>query len=193
MSKPIHTYVDLDVVNNNLNSSAGAPQLRFEETRIALFGRRQQRVFLFHSQVLYSLPSFIPRIETGQGDIKNKVYKATLYLDACKGNYFQVNVSLLYVASDSVADLPQPPIIQQDMRGTYYYQLCIKDIVKMFNTGLKSAWDALLAMIPIRTDQFDKTGPHYIFKGACTPFFEYDYDKCRLVLNIDQTFPTGII
>ena len=33
MSKPIHTYLDLDVVNNNLNSNAVAPQLRFEENR----------------------------------------------------------------------------------------------------------------------------------------------------------------
>ena len=33
MAKPIHTYLDLDVVNNNLNSNAVAPQLRFEENR----------------------------------------------------------------------------------------------------------------------------------------------------------------
>ena len=33
MSKPTHTYLDLDVVNNNLNSNAVAPQPRFEENR----------------------------------------------------------------------------------------------------------------------------------------------------------------
>ena len=33
MSKPIHTYLDLDVVNNNMNSNTNAPQLRFEENR----------------------------------------------------------------------------------------------------------------------------------------------------------------
>ena len=37
MSKPIHTYLDLDVVNNNLNSSTNAPQLRFKEYRNAPF------------------------------------------------------------------------------------------------------------------------------------------------------------
>ena len=33
MHKPIHTYLDLDVVNNNMTSSNNAPHLRFEENR----------------------------------------------------------------------------------------------------------------------------------------------------------------
>ena len=33
MSKPIHTYLDLDVVNNILTGDVVAPALRFEETR----------------------------------------------------------------------------------------------------------------------------------------------------------------
>ena len=39
MSKPIHTYLDLNVVNNNLTSTTVAPQLRFEEIRNTPFGK----------------------------------------------------------------------------------------------------------------------------------------------------------
>ena len=82
MSKPIHTYLDLDVVNNNLNSSAAAPQLRFEEKRNSSFLEGDTSDYFcsivrFSIQTGNSLPIFIPRIETGQGDINKTVYKVT--------------------------------------------------------------------------------------------------------------------
>jgi hypothetical protein len=33
MSKPMHIYVDLDIVNNDQTTNSDPPQLRFEETR----------------------------------------------------------------------------------------------------------------------------------------------------------------
>ena len=123
MSKPIHTYLDLDVVNNNLNSSAAAPHLRFEETRNSPFlaGDASEyfcSIVRFSIQTGNSLPIFIPRIETGQKDINKTVYKVTLYLDAGKGKYYQFNVSLLFTATDATAVVPQPPTAQQDMNGS---------------------------------------------------------------------------
>ena len=193
---PIHTYLDLDVVNYNLNSSAAAPHLRFEETRNSPFLEGDTSEYFcsivrFSIQTGNSLPIFIPRIETGQGDINKTVYKVTLYLEADKGTYYQCNTSLLFTATDSTAEVPQAPLIQQDMNGSYYYQYCIKDIVTMFNAGLQKAWEGLVNLIPIKTDQYDKMDLRNIFNAAYRPFFEYDYDKCRLVLNVDQTFPTG--
>ena len=83
MSKPIHTYLDLDVVNNNLNSSTNAPQLRFEENRNTPFLEGDSSEYFcsivrFSIQTGNSLPIFIPRVETGQTDINKTVYKATL-------------------------------------------------------------------------------------------------------------------
>ena len=86
MSKPIHTYLDLDVVNNNLNSSTNAPQLRFEEYRNTPFLEADSSEYfcsIVRSSVQTgnSLPIFIPRVETGQTDINRTVYRVTLSVD----------------------------------------------------------------------------------------------------------------
>ena len=195
MSNPIHTYLDLDVVNNNLNSSAAAPQLRFEETRNSSFLEGDTSDYFcsivrFSIQTGNSLPIFIPRIETGQSDINKTVYKVTLYLDLGKEIIFQVTTSLQFSATDDIAVLPQAPTIQQDMTGTYYYHRCIKDVVTMFNTGLQTAWTDLAAALPVALTTA-KTHIYNVFKSTNAPFFEYDYDKCRLVLNVDQVFTNG--
>ena len=55
MSKPIHTYLNLDVVNNNLISDTIAPALRFEETRNTPFLEGDtQRIFRSHHPLLDS-------------------------------------------------------------------------------------------------------------------------------------------
>ena len=87
MSKPIHTYLDLDVVNNNLNSNAIAPQLRFEENRNTPFLEGDSSEYFcsivrFSFQTGNSLPIFIPRVETGQTDINRTVYRVTLSVAA---------------------------------------------------------------------------------------------------------------
>ena len=228
MNKPIHTYLDLDVVNNNMTSSTNAPQLRFEENRNTPFlegdsGEYFCSIVRFSIQTGNSLPIFIPRVETGQSDINKTVYRVTLvvdvtHLDAVKAvdavaaipavgntpavpavaakaaipattNSFPARTISLYFSSpDSVADTPQQPTDQQDLTGTYYYQYNIKDVVKMFNDGLTAAWTSFKAQVfpsPEPLDLSIRIGRMY------PPFFQYDYDKCRLVLNVDQTFVAG--
>ena len=80
---PIHTYLDLDVVNYNLNSSAAAPHLRFEETRNSPFLEGDTSEYFcsivrFSIQIGNLLPIFIPRIETGQDDINKTVQSDTV-------------------------------------------------------------------------------------------------------------------
>ena len=140
MSKPIHTYLDLDVVNNNLNSNAVAPQLRLEENRNTPFLEGDSSEYFcsivrFSIQTGNSLPIFIPRVETGQADINRTVYRVTLsvsvtHLDAnptatppklATTATYTATISLSYSCSDSLANVPQQPSVQQDMSGTYYY------------------------------------------------------------------------
>ena len=68
MHKPIHTYLDLDVVNNNLNSSTNAPQLRFEENRNTPFWKETAASLLLYSQVLHSDRQLASDIHTQSGD-----------------------------------------------------------------------------------------------------------------------------
>ena len=244
MSKPIHTYLDLDVVNNNLNSSTNAPQLRFEENRNTPFLEGDSSEYFcsivrFSIQTGNSLPIFIHRVVTRQPDINKTVYGITMSMNVThtaqaakdaipafagtaavpatattpaipavpatpvipaspatvetKATYQGTMVNLSYASPDSVADVPQQPTAQQDLSGTYYYQYNIKDVVQMFNTGLAAAWKAFTGLIPT----VSPTGVSELdlivrLKRTMAPYFEYDYDKCRLVLTVDQVFNSSI-
>ena len=192
MSKPIHTYLDLDVVNNNLISDSIAPALRFEETRTTPFleGDTSEyfaAIIRFSIQTGNSLPIFIPRIQTGQDDVDLTVYKVTLSVFASDGHLYESTTTVRHVTSDHTADQPRTPFIQQDLAGTYYYQYNVSDIVSMFNTALNTAWINLLASLFLASP----TELWPSVKNAYVPFFEFDSDKYRLVLNIDQSFVDG--
>ena len=102
-------------------------------------------------------------------------------------------INLSYSSPDSVADVPQQPTAQQDLSGTYYYQYNIKDVVQMFNTGLAAAWKAFPALIPtVATTGKSEADLIARLKVTLAPYFQYDYDKCRLVLTVDQDFSSGI-
>ena len=57
----------------------------------------------------------------------------------------------------------------------------------MFNTALNTAWINLLASLFLASP----TELWPSVKDAYVPFFEFDSDKYRLVLNIDQSFVDG--
>ena len=80
------------------------------------------------------------------------------------------------------------PTAEQDLSGTYYYENNAADIVTMLNKALITAWDDLLASVFL-------TSPAEVsaaLRKTYPPFFEFDTDKCRLVLNIDQSFVDGV-
>ena len=138
MSKPIHKYLDLDVVNNNLTGDVVAPALRFEETRNTPFLEGDSSEYFcsiirFSIQTGNSLPIFIPRIQTGQPDIDLTVYNLTLSVFASDATLNQATATLRHVTSDHTAAIPQAPTAEQDLSGTYYYQYNAADIVTMFN------------------------------------------------------------
>ena len=243
MTKPIHTYLDLDVVNNNLNSNTNAPQLRFEENRNTPFLEGDSNEYFcsivrFSIQTGNSLPIFIPRVMTGQTDINKTVYgvgmsvdvnhvdqpakaavpafagtaavaatgttpaipavpatpamPATQDIPATTATYQGPMTNLSYSSPDSVADVPQPPLVQQDFTGTYYYQYNIKDIVQMFNAGLAAAWAAFPDSIPATSPTgIPELDLKQRLKKTVAPYFQYDYDKCRLVLSVDQILVSG--
>ena len=131
---------------------AVAPALRFEETRNTPFLEGDSSKYFcsiirFSIQTGNSLPIFIPRIQTGQGDIDLTVYKVTLSVFATDGNLYESTATLRHVTSDQTADLPQQPFAQQDLSGTYYYQNNLADIVTMLNAALLTAWTDLSSSI----------------------------------------------
>jgi len=194
MQKAIHTYLDLDVVNNNLTSDVIAPMLRFEEIRNTPFLEGDSSEYFcsimrFSIQTGNSLPIFIPRIELGQADANKTVYQLTL---RCLGGsdtttFYESTVPLYHKNSDATVSAPLQPWTHQDMSSTYYFYCNIQDIIDVFNTACASAFAALNAQLPLGPLQAD--GKQYtILDSTYCPFFEFDYDTCKLVLNVDQNY-----
>ena len=61
----------------------------------------------------------------------------------------------------------------------------------MFNQELITAWADMRGKILRSPDA--PAGLLLSFDRLATPLFEYDYDKCRLVLNMDQNFTSGAL
>ena len=85
---------------------------------------------------------------------------------------------------------PLQPLAKQDMSSTYYFYCNIQDIIDVFNTACTSAFAALNAQLP--TGLPDASGKsHTILDSTYCPLFEFDYDTCKLVLNVDQNYLTS--
>ena len=70
MNDPYHVYMDLDVINNDYNTTS-KPSLRFEETRNTPFLPGDSADYFcsivrFNIQTGNTLPAFIPRIRRGR-------------------------------------------------------------------------------------------------------------------------------
>ena len=155
MQKAIHTYLDLDVVNNNLTSDVIAPMLRFEEIRNTPFLEGDSSEYFcsimrFSIQTGNSLPIFIPRIEVGQADVNKTVYQLTLRClgGADKTTYFEATVPIYHKTSDTTVAKPQQPASKQDMSSAYYFYYNIQDIVDVLNAACTSAFAALNEQLP---------------------------------------------
>ena len=131
MQKPIHVYLDLDVINNNLSSTAAAPVLTFQENRNSPFldGDSSEyfcSIVRFSIQTANSLPIFIPRIQIGQTNVDLTVYQITMEWKfpgshAAPGYDYTSSTYLFHNPADFTAPPPQTPLVSQDLSSTYYY------------------------------------------------------------------------
>ncbi len=124
MYDPYHVYMDLDVINNDYNSTS-KPQLRFEETRNTPFLPGDSADYFcsivrFNIQTGNTLPVFIPRIETGQSDISKTIYQVAILLDRSEdvttsGDAFGF-ASVMYTPEDESVFTPAAPTTSQDFK-----------------------------------------------------------------------------
>ena len=128
MYDPYHVYMDLDVMNNDYNSTS-KPQLRFEETRNTPFLPGDSADYFcsivrFNIQTGNTLPVFIPKIQTGQSNINKTIYQVAIMFDFLEDNtevdFFGV-ANVAYSPEDQTAPTPTPPTASQDLSSTYYY------------------------------------------------------------------------
>ena len=153
MYDPYHVYMDLDVINNDYNSTS-KPQLRFEETRNTPFLPGDSADYFcsivrFNIQTGNTLPVFIPRIETGQSDINKTIYQVAILLDMGEEESTTIDrvgfASVMYTPEDESVPTPALPTTSQDLSSTYYYNYNYQHFIHLVNKAIQSAWDNLKA------------------------------------------------
>ena len=144
MNDPYHVYMDLDVINNDYNSTS-KPQLRFEETRNAPFLPGDSAGYFcsivrFNIQTGNTLPVFIPRIQTGQDDINKTIYRVQINLHH-EDVVWHGTTNIAYTPEDATTTLPAAPTGSQDVSGSYYYIYKCQHIIHLVNVAIEAAWE----------------------------------------------------
>jgi len=139
MSKPMHIYVDLDIVNNDQTTNSDPPQLRFEETRNSPYIEGDSRdyfcsILRFSIQTGNELPIFIPRVLTGQPNPNLTVYSVSIK-NPVTGDF--VTTPLIYESWNN-RPVPVAPTTKQDILNGYYFVNSYQQFVQMLNTALKT-------------------------------------------------------
>ena len=153
MNDPYHVYMDLDVINNDYNSTS-KPSLRFEETRNTPFLPGDSADYFcsivrFNIQTGNTLPVFIPRIETGQNDINKTIYQVAILMDVNEELVTNTSLekiglaSVMYTPEDETAPTPVAPTSSQDLSSSYYFVHNYQHFIHLANKAIQSAWDNL--------------------------------------------------
>ena len=191
MNDPYHIYMDLDVVNNEYNSTS-KPHLRFEETRNTPFLPGDSADYFcsivrFNIQTGNTIPVLIPKIQTGQNDINKTVYQVAIMFDyledatASEDKFGFANV--MYSPEDETADTPAPPDKSQYVSSTYYFVYNYQHFIHLINIAIQNAWANL-------KDNFTSSGQGALFDTAVgntiVPWIDFNPDTNRLFLNADD-------
>jgi len=178
MSKPTHVYLDLFMLNDDLNPSSRPPALSFNENRNKSFLEGDASDYFltiarFNIQTANSLPVFIPSILVGQPNVNKTVYSISI-LNKATGDVYTLNVD--YVPPNTNTDLPTPPITVQDYTSRYYHIYNYQYFISMVSQTLITLWGMM-----------GPTGP----AARVFPFIEFNTDTYTSILNVNTTYFTG--
>jgi hypothetical protein len=172
LPQPYHVYLDLDFINNDVESGAKPHPLVFEETRNSPFlegdcSNYFCSIVRFSIQTGASLPVFIPRIDTSQSDPNKTVYKITLSY----GTQFITN-SVEYAPAPKNTQTP----LANNYSNNYYFIYNYQDWIDMVNGCFGATFDELAAMLPPTT-----------LNSTCAPFLEIDPSTNTCILNAETS------
>jgi len=192
LGDPDIIYYNADIINDNQLSKVGLgldPPVRFQETRsTALINDISKFYFSIVRFTMNGpnkdLPVFIPSIQTGQADINLTSYSVGLQLTkqiVIGGNPFTFTGyarRFIYYASESAQaytasgqTLPNPPLVDQDIRGIYYYVYTYQHWLDLVNQTLAQTLSSVDPISPQKPtlslqEQFDA---FYFANGGVAP------------------------
>ena len=95
---------------------------------------------------------------------------------------YSITVPISYQANDAKAPEPNSPIVSQDMTSTYYWMYHYRDVIDMFNAGLKNTWGIFWGITPLNSHVSN------LLLSIYPSYFEFDLDTCKIALNVDKRF-----
>jgi len=196
MYDPYHVYMDLDVINNDHNSTS-KPSLRCEETRNTPFLPGDSADYFcsivrFNIQTGTTLPVLIPRIQTGQSDINKTIYQVAILIDVNEELVTSTSVekigfaSVMYSPEDETAPTPAQPTNTQDLSSSYYYVYNYQHFIHLVSAAIQSAWGNF---------KFNYTASglgglgyfNTVIGNPPVPWIDYDPSTNRVFLTADDT------
>lgn len=175
ISQPIHTYYDLDIMNNDTAGTRPPVQLRFTEVRNNPFLMCPENYYMsvvrFTILTGDSLPVFVPQVQLGQQDPNLLIYSVTL---AYKTYVYQSYV--YYITDDLSQQLPEPPLDFQDLTSSYYFISSYQGWIEMVNNTFRTAFNGLNALTVAGGD---------VLPTINAPFMEFDPNLLVAILDCD--------
>jgi len=182
-SEPVHTYFDLDIVNNDVAPFRVSPQLTFDEIRQNAFLSNPSEYYLsivrfqLDSQ---ALPIFVPQVRLGQNDINSLIYGLTLKYQGATTLYTSGLIYASYVSQDNTNNLPPSPIPAEAFNyytNPYYFIYSVQNWVDIMNTTFATAMTALNNAVVAGGETLPSTNP---------PFLTVDTTSNLMTLYIDN-------
>lgn len=151
---PEHVYYDMIFRNFNSSQFESNIPLNFQETRdkpILNKASDYELSIVRFCLDTHALPIFIPDIERSQANPNLTIYTVTLEHDDGVTITTTPPESVIFVPDDKAQSIPPAPInnpygLQTD--SLYYYIYSYESFIRMINTALLNAMNALIALVP---------------------------------------------
>lgn len=170
-----HTYLDLQLVNNDTTGLNNPVPLVFNETRNAPFLMNPSlwhlSIVRFSVDTVGSLPLFIPQVQLGQLDPNLLIYSFTL-----KYKNYEYQQYINFQPQDLSVPVPPAPLVFQDLTTSYYFIFSYQRWAYLVNQSLAAAVTALSNLAIAGGDALPSLNP---------PFIQFDPDGGKCVINAD--------
>jgi hypothetical protein len=173
-SEPVHTYFDLDIVNNDVAPFRVAPQLTFDEIRQNAFLANPSQYYLsivrfqLDSQ---ALPVFVPQVRLGQSDIDSLIYGLTLNYTGATSVYTSGLTYVDYYTQDTTLNQPPAPVPADAFeyyQNPYYFIYSVQQWVDLVNLTFQTAMNNLNNAVVAGGETLPSTIPPFLTVDTTT-------------------------
>lgn len=154
------------------NSNQGGVQAYYRESKLSAILDKCNDYYLAIARFSVSttdIPLLLPKVVTGQVNYNLLIYTFQIGYNGVK----TIPYNVIYEPQDLTAQLPNPPLVQQDVSGNYYFVYSIVSFLDMCNKAINKAF--LIGGLTLPA-------------GSLPPYFQYDPVTQLISLVAQQQF-----